>query len=63
VFNYIPPELTRPIESPIPIMKTIKNETEIQGMLNSHYKDNLSLITLFAEIDNKVQKKRVVREY
>ncbi|CAH1783979.1 unnamed protein product, partial [Owenia fusiformis] len=51
------PETNRINEaSPVAIMKTVKNETEIKGMKNAHIKDAVALCEFFAMLEKEVPK-------
>ena len=40
--------------SPILFMKSMKNPTEFQGMVNAHIRDAVALVSFMAEIDDDV---------
>ena len=48
--------------TPINIMKAIKNDVEVQGMINCHVRDGVALVQYFAWLENEVVNKRSVTE-
>lgn len=48
--------------TPVSTMKIIKNDVEVQGMIDSHVRDGLALVRYFAWLENEVANKRTVTE-
>lgn len=48
--------------TPICFMKAIKNEVEVQGMINSHIRDGVALVEYFSWLEKEVKNKNKVTE-
>jgi len=48
--------------TPISVMKAIKNDVEVQGMIDCHVRDGVALAEYFAWLENEVNNKRTVTE-
>ncbi|XP_067122415.1 LOW QUALITY PROTEIN: uncharacterized protein [Centruroides vittatus] len=55
IYNLIPKEKRIVKESPVLLMKTVKNPTEIQGMKNAHIKDSVVIIDFVALLEDDVK--------
>ena len=48
--------------TPIQIMKAIKNDVEVRGMINSHVRDGVALVEYFSWLEKEVKNGKLVTE-
>lgn len=59
LFMTVPKDRRLNDPSPIPLMKSVKNEVEIEGMRSAHIKDAMALCNFFAWLEKEVEKRDI----